>query len=205
MSVENTSTKAQLGSSSAESETLLKDLAFVLRGVRNTNDPIDSEAGFCTDGTCVEMARASIAFFEARASLQPATPVEAATPTDREQLIALIRSKARVDGHDAWEGGYYHLANADEIADAILALPRDIAQPKREPLAGAIAEYASDIRRNASGGDDYPWGIMRGVADSLEEILNYSGGAESPLHDEYVMERAKAVLSSLSSTDGAAK
>jgi hypothetical protein len=40
----------------------------------------------------------------------------------RSQLIKTIRSKARVAGHDAWEGGYYHLANAEEIADAILAL-----------------------------------------------------------------------------------
>lgn len=40
----------------------------------------------------------------------------------RDQLVKTIRSKARVTGHDAWEGGYYHLANADEIADAILAL-----------------------------------------------------------------------------------
>lgn len=40
---------------------------------------------------------------------------------DRQELIELIKSKARVVGHDAWEGGYYHLANAEEIADAILA------------------------------------------------------------------------------------
>lgn len=48
---------------------------------------------------------------------------------NRDQLIALIRSKARVRGHDAWEGGYYYLANADEIADAILALSNGAAQP----------------------------------------------------------------------------
>jgi len=41
---------------------------------------------------------------------------------DRAALIALIKSKARVAGSDAWEGGYYHVSNAEEIADAILAL-----------------------------------------------------------------------------------
>lgn len=51
----------------------------------------------------------------------------------REDLIALIRSKARVSGHDAWEGGYYHLSNADEIADAILAL--GLAQTQQVPVA----------------------------------------------------------------------
>jgi hypothetical protein len=40
---------------------------------------------------------------------------------NRESLVALIRSKARVSGHDSWEGGYYHLSNAEEIADTIIA------------------------------------------------------------------------------------
>lgn len=48
----------------------------------------------------------------------------------RDALIALIRSKARVAGHDAWEGGYYHLANPEELADAILAL----SSAQREPV-----------------------------------------------------------------------
>ena len=69
--------------------------------------------------------------------------------------------------------------------------------PVPQGVREALEAYASDLRRNPGGGDDYPWEIMRGVADSLEEILNYSGGAESPLHDEYVMDRAKKALAAL--------
>lgn len=45
---------------------------------------------------------------------------------NRDELIALIKSKASVTGHDAWEGGYYYLSNAEEIADAILAMPKQL-------------------------------------------------------------------------------
>lgn len=39
---------------------------------------------------------------------------------NKEALIILIKSKARVSGHDTWEGGYYYLSNAEEIAEAII-------------------------------------------------------------------------------------
>lgn len=48
---------------------------------------------------------------------------------NRELLIALIKSKAIVSGHSTWEGGYYYLANAEQIADAIIAsIPPPISQ-----------------------------------------------------------------------------
>jgi hypothetical protein len=74
------------------------------------------------------------------------------------------------------------------------------AQPTEAPAGDvreAITKYARDLRRNSSGGDDYPWDLTRGVADALDEILNYEGGAESPLHDQYVIDRAKLALSAL--------
>lgn len=37
--------------------------------------------------------------------------------------------------------------------------------------------------------------ICDDLASALEEILTYSGGAESALHDEYVVERALEALS----------
>jgi hypothetical protein len=52
---------------------------------------------------------------------------------NRESLVALIRSKARVSGHDSWEGGYYHLSNAEEIADAILATAASTVKPPPLP------------------------------------------------------------------------
>lgn len=96
-------------------------------------------------------------------------------------------------------------AKHDEKLIPLYPAARSLGEAATPPkhLATAIAEYARDIRRNVSGGDDYPWATMHAVADSLEEVLNYSGGAESPLHDEYVMDRAKAALATFS--DGAAK
>ena len=38
-------------------------------------------------------------------------------------------------------------------------------------LSEAIKEYARDLRRNSSGGDDYPWEFARGVADYLEVLV----------------------------------
>ena len=45
-----------------------------------------------------------------------------------------------------------------------------------EDLAVLIKQYALDLRRNASGGDDYPYEIMRGVADYLEVLIKRSKG-----------------------------
>jgi hypothetical protein len=65
-------------------------------------------------GACIREAERLFAIRKSGLAPRPAV--------SRDQLIKLIRSKARVAGHDAWEGGYYYLANADEIADAIITL-----------------------------------------------------------------------------------
>lgn len=36
--------------------------------------------------------------------------------------------------------------------------------------------------------------IIDGLRDSLEEILDYRGGADSALQDEYVMDRARRAI-----------
>ena len=38
-------------------------------------------------------------------------------------------------------------------------------------LREAITEYARDLRRNSSGGDNYPWETMRGVANYLDTLV----------------------------------
>lgn len=38
-------------------------------------------------------------------------------------------------------------------------------------LADLILEYARDLRRNSSGGDNYPWEYAKGTADYLEELV----------------------------------
>lgn len=86
---------------------------------------------------------------------------------DRAALIALIKSKARVAGSDAWEGGYYHVSNAEEIADAILALFHPISKggAETDPLADLVARFSAALleklraaqAKGRSGWDDPTW------------------------------------------------
>jgi FAD/FMN-containing dehydrogenase len=49
-------------------------------------------------------------------------------------------------------------------------------KPKKEiKLAALVLEYARDMRRNSSGGDDYPWEWAKATADYLEELVRRSG------------------------------
>jgi hypothetical protein len=41
-------------------------------------------------------------------------------------------------------------------------------------LEGRILEYANDLRRNSSGGDDYPWEYAKATADYLETLITTS-------------------------------
>lgn len=43
-------------------------------------------------------------------------------------------------------------------------------------LSILIKQYAIDLRRNASGGDDYPWEFAKGVADYLGELIKRAKG-----------------------------
>jgi len=47
---------------------------------------------------------------------------------------------------------------------------------ERMGLEARILEYASDLRRNSSGGDDYPWEYARATADYLETLIVRSRG-----------------------------
>jgi len=38
-------------------------------------------------------------------------------------------------------------------------------------LETLVRQYAADLRKNASGGDDYPWAFATGVADYLEVLI----------------------------------
>jgi hypothetical protein len=46
--------------------------------------------------------------------------------------------------------------------------------PSDEPLAALIQEYARDLRRNSSGGDDYPWEWAKAAANYLETLIDRS-------------------------------
>jgi hypothetical protein len=45
-----------------------------------------------------------------------------------------------------------------------------------EDLAVLIKQYAFDLRRNASGGDDYPYEYAKATADYLEELIKRAKG-----------------------------
>jgi len=43
-------------------------------------------------------------------------------------------------------------------------------------LSVLIKQYATDLRRNASGGDDYPYEYAKATADYLEELIKRAKG-----------------------------
>jgi len=61
-----------------------------------------------------------------------------------------------------------------------------VASLRRSPLSQAIDEAARSNARLIAAAPD--------LLDSLSEIFDYAGGADSALHDEYVMDRARAAI-----------
>jgi hypothetical protein len=51
-----------------------------------------------------------------------------------------------------------------------------------EDLAVLIKQYALDLRRNASGGDDYPYDFAKGVADYLGVLIKRANGVEGEFY-----------------------
>jgi len=43
-----------------------------------------------------------------------------------------------------------------------------------------IREYARDLRRNSSGGDDYPWEWAKATADYLEILIDRASSVTRP-------------------------
>ena len=61
-----------------------------------------------------------------------------------------------------------------------------VASLRRSFLSQAIDEAARSNARLIAAAPD--------LLDSLSEIFDYAGGADSALHDEYVMDRARAAI-----------
>lgn len=115
------------------------------------------------------MASFEIARQHARdmAFLQPAIP------TGGEALRA---SAERVCWFD-WSGNDMDaVAAIDALREVVTAAPSSSSAGIDSPLAVLIKQYARDLRRNASGGDDYPFNLMRGVADYLEILIKRAKG-----------------------------
>ena len=95
-----------------------------------------------------------------------------------------------------------HLKAADAVLVQFPASTSDMALAVARALADAEACGRLRIGGNApppdlgglDSGEIYANGALiagaRQLLDSLEEILNYRGGADSALNDEYVMQRA---------------
>lgn len=67
--------------------------------------------------------------------------------------------------------------HAGELLRKCYAKMVDVAAqpPAERKLPELILEYARDLRRNSSGGDDYPWEYAKSTADYLEELVRRSG------------------------------
>ena len=61
-----------------------------------------------------------------------------------------------------------------------------VASLRRSSLSQAIDEAARSNARLIAAAPE--------LLDSLSEIFDYAGGADSALHDEYVMDRARAAI-----------
>jgi hypothetical protein len=58
---------------------------------------------------------------------------------------------------------------------------RDALPVPTDNLVTLIREYAHDLRRNSSGGDDYPWEYAKATADYLEVLIQRAAlKAQSP-------------------------
>jgi multidrug resistance efflux pump len=64
-------------------------------------------------------------------------------------------------------------AGAAEIA----RLKALVAPAQSDALRESLRQYAQDLRRNPSGGDDYPFEVMNAVANRIDEILAAKGVA----------------------------
>jgi len=74
------------------------------------------------------------------------------------------------------------LAQADayeECGNELLAALAPSAQ-EGETLETLIREYARDLRRNSSGGDDYPWEWAKATADYLEVLIERASPHSRP-------------------------
>ena len=103
-----------------------------------------------------------------RAALQ-STPAQDPTssPVRAEDLDQISLDAAREIEQLNWNFAPQRTARIQVVVEQ--ALRRHA--KKSSALEVLIREYARDLRRNSSGGDDYPWEIMRGVADYLETLI----------------------------------
>lgn len=77
--------------------------------------------------------------------------------------------------------------------DNAITIARDykacLTKPVCDALREALVEYSRDLRRNSSGGDDYPWEIMTGIADNLDILIQRFAApvppTENPVPDSF--------------------
>jgi hypothetical protein len=77
-------------------------------------------------------------------------------------------------------------ASEDAIREAPLTTAIRFRQKSNtHKIVSDITEYARDLRRNSSGADNYPWEIMKGVADYLDILIKrHAPCPASPLRDD---------------------
>jgi len=63
---------------------------------------------------------------------------------------------------------------SEQIVDILM--PRLSGLAPDQSLSALVKQYAIDLRRNASGGDDYPYEYAKATADYLEELIKRAKG-----------------------------
>lgn len=99
-----------------------------------------------------------------------------ASAVDREAIARELWQRFAPTHHIGWRDET-HKAEYFAAADAIAALYA--ASSQQDNLVTLIRQYAHDLRRNSSGGDDYPFNLMRPIADYLERLIERAAPAAS--------------------------
>jgi len=87
------------------------------------------------------------------------------------------REEPDQDGFRAWKNPpCTPNARAYELTDKILAAVHMHGHAPDQSLSVLVKQYALDLRRNASGGDDYPYEYAKATADYLEELIKRAKG-----------------------------
>jgi len=99
--------------------------------------------------------------------------------TDAYRLTQCLDRKDWTPRRSHIEGNRNIFTRAVKRLEEILAALAPSAQ-EGETLETLIREYARDLRRNSSGGDDYPWEWAKATADYLEVLIERASPHSRP-------------------------
>jgi len=93
-----------------------------------------------------------------------------------KRWVSVIEGSPRHRGN-----GVYDSETTDIDADYLSKVALAPSAQEGETLETLIREYARDLRRNSSGGDDYPWEWAKATADYLEVLIERASPHSRPM------------------------